>query len=139
MANILWITNILICVEDGPVTVDHSFTHEQGSSDIKGNNQCLLEGFTDRTNDGKLVTDGREGQCFAGVAAICSEKRLTEGAFLKNKSESRNKVAFVSVKMPITSAQDAVIPVKDTESCSGNTEDPAFRLIADGNLKESLL
>ncbi|KAK1391205.1 Cytosolic carboxypeptidase [Heracleum sosnowskyi] len=121
---------------DEPVTVDQSFTCEQGSSDIKGNNLCFLEGSTDRTNDGKLVRDGRERQCFAD---ICSEKRLSEGAFLKDKSESRNKVAFVSIKMPITSAQDAVIPVKDIESCSGNTEDPAFLLIADGNLKESLL
>lgn len=125
--------------EDEPVTVDQSFTCEQGISDIKGNNQCFLENSTDRTNDGKLVSDGREGQCFAGVAANCSEKRLSEGAFLKNKSESRNRVAFVSVKMPITSAQDAVIPAKDIESCGGNTEDPAFRLIADGNLKERLL
>lgn len=120
-------------------TVDQSFTCEQGSSDIKGNNLCFLEGSTNRTNDGKLVRDGRERQCFAGFAAICSEERLSEGSFLKDKSESRNKVAFVSVKMPITSAQDAVIPVKDMESRTGSTEDPAFRLIADGNLKESLL
>ncbi|KAL8128392.1 uncharacterized protein LOC141721609 isoform X2 [Apium graveolens] len=120
-------------------TADQSLTYEQGSSDIKGNNQRFLEGSTDRTNDGKLVSDVREGQCFAGVEAICSEKRLSEGAWLKKKSESRNKVAFVSVKMPVTSAQDAVIPVKDIESCSGNTAEPAFRLIADGNLKKSLL
>lgn len=126
-------------MEDEPVKVDLSFTCEHETSDIKANSLCLLEGSTDRTYEGKIAGDATETQCSVGAAEMCSKKRSSDSAFLKDKPESRNKVAFVSVKMPIPLARGAVVPVEDVERCRGSRENSTFCLIADRNLKGSLL
>ncbi|WOG90552.1 hypothetical protein DCAR_0309796 [Daucus carota subsp. sativus] len=132
-------TETLLGDTDEPVKVDLSFTCEHETSDIKANSLCLLEGYTDRTYEGKIAGDATETQCSVGAAEMCSKKRLSDSAFLKDKPESRNKVAFVSVKMPIPLAPGAVVPVEDVERCRGSRENSTFCLIADRNLKGSLL
>uniref|UniRef100_A0A5B6Z3F1 Nucleolus and neural progenitor protein-like N-terminal domain-containing protein n=1 Tax=Davidia involucrata TaxID=16924 RepID=A0A5B6Z3F1_DAVIN len=130
---------------------DANYTSEEGPVHIKENNDHLVGSFI-KDDDGMKVECSVEVEDGSGVAGSPSKNLPQEGGLvavpsfppslnpLKDRSTSKNKVAFVSVKTPVLSTANQVgICIKKTESCNnGDKEDPFFNLLTGGNLKDSL-
>ena len=142
----------VFCVDDelGSKKTDMLHSSEEGPT-LVSEDKSLLVNPSLESDDGKRVEDSLQVSNGSEVAGSSIENLLPEQGLLphtsslpssnplKRKFDSSNKVAFVSVKRPtVSAATTPFFPVEEIKSDNENKEDPFFRLLTGGNIKDSI-
>ncbi|XP_030512849.1 uncharacterized protein LOC125314438 isoform X2 [Rhodamnia argentea] len=117
-------------VEQGLLRVEEDGTGSTPNASVPSGHEkqgnVLSEDGTGSSPENKLAVDGGFLDC------------PSESSVPSNMKSGTKKVAFVSVKKPLSSS-NVDLNSNKTRVKSGNVEDPFFNLLAGGNLRESLL